>query len=237
MANVQKTGGGSEKSKRRKRRWGMYVFLTLFLIAVLFLVGSDVYVGLVSENRLFSSIEDVPYRKAALVLGCARHTANRPNAYYVHRINAATELWEAGKIDAIVVSGDNSRKDYDEPSAMKADLVEKGVPAEYITIDYAGFRTLDSVIRADKIFGLEDYIIVSQSFHCQRAIYLAQKQGQEVIGYCAEDVPGASGMKIRMREVLARAKAVVDIVFGKSPKFLGKQETVCYRDSEATPSN
>lgn len=209
------------------KRWAWIllapIVLTLFLLIV------DMYVGLFSRGRLYRSIDSVPQRSAALVLGCAKEVEGRPNLYFKFRIDATAQLWHAGKINAIVVSGDNCRKGYDEPSAMKTDLVAKGVPAKYITIDYAGFRTLDSMVRADKVFALEDYVVVSQEFHCGRAIYLARKQGQNVIGYCADDVTGASGAKIRLREVLARSKAVVDVIFSKSPKHLGKQEKVHYR--------
>ena len=165
-----------------------------------------------------------------MVLGCGKYTQGRPNLYYNYRIAAAVELWQAGKTDSILVSGDNSRKDYDEPSSMKSDLVSRGVPAEYITIDYAGFRTLDSVVRAEKIFGMKEYTVISQPFHCRRAVYLASKNGQSVIGYCAADVGGSSGLKVRLRETLARAKAVVDVIISKNPKYLGKQEAVCYRN-------
>jgi len=188
---------------------------------------ADFYVGFCSKGKLYVQVAEVPYRRAAVVLGCGKYTQERPNLYYKYRIEATVELWQAGTIDAILVSGDNSRKDYDEPSSMKADLVEKGVPSEYITIDYAGFRTLDSVVRAEQVFGLSDYIVVSQPFHCRRAVYLANTKGQDVIGYCAPDVGGGSGVKMRLRET--RAKAILDVMLSKSPKYLGKKESVHYR--------
>ena len=171
----------------------------------------------------------VIHKKAALVLGTAKFYKGRKNPFYENRLDAAAELWTAGKIEAILVSGDNSRKEYDEPTNMKMDLIDRGIPPEYITIDYAGFRTLDSVIRADEIFGLDDYIIVSQPFHCIRAIFLAEKHGQKVIGYCAKDVLSPAGIKTRLREVLARSKAALDVAVGKEPKFLGKKEVVAYK--------
>lgn len=198
------------------------------LFVLLLLFAADRYVVSFSKDRLYTECDTVPHKRAALVLGCGKYVQGRPNLYYRYRIDAAAELWEAGKIDAIVVSGDNCRKGYDEPTSMKADLIERGVPAEYITIDYAGFRTLDSVVRAGAVFGLEDYIVVSQRFHCQRAIFLGQHHGQSVIGYCAGDVYGAAGFKMRLRESLARAKAVSDVLFKKSPKYLGEQEKVQY---------
>ena len=214
-----------------KHRTGRYI---LYIIIILFfcLIALDKYVASFSKNKLFSKIEDVPYRKAALVLGCNKTVHGRLNQFYKNRIDAAYELWEAGKVDAILVSGDNSSKEYDEPTQMKEDLVKKGIPEEYITSDYAGFRTLDSIIRADKIFNLNNYTIVSQPFHCSRAIYLATNKQQEVIGYCANDVNGAAGIKIRIRETLARTKAFLDILTSKSPKFLGPIEEVSYRNNQ-----
>lgn len=206
-------------------RWGIYAIIA----GLLALSVADGYVGSFSRGRLYDSADSIPHRRAALVLGCGKFVDGRPNLFYVARIEAAAALWAAGKVDAIVVSGDNSRRDYDEPTTMKDDLVEKGVPAEYITIDYAGFRTLDSVVRAGQIFGLEKYVIISQRFHCSRAIYLADQQGQDVIGYCAADVAGARGLKVRLREVLARTKAVVDVLIAQTPKYLGRPETVHYR--------
>lgn len=208
----------------------MGLFLLLLALGCLvLLIVTDRHVGSFSKGRIFDAPADVPHRRAALVLGCGKYVDGRLNLFYQYRIDASVELWAAGKIDAILVSGDNSRKGYDEPSSMKADLIERGVPAEYIALDYAGFRTLDSVVRAQKVFGLADYIVVSQPFHCRRAIYLAHKTGQSVIGYCAADVAGASGLKIRLRETVARAKAVVDILLHKKPKFLGPIETMHYR--------
>lgn len=212
-------------SKRR-----MLIFIMLFpLLVVLCLLSADAYVGSSCHGQLYQNADKVPHCSAALILGCGKYVDGRINLYYQFRIDAAVELWKAGKIDAIVVSGDNSRKDYDEPGMMKADLVGRGVPEEFITQDCAGFRTLDSVVRAEKIFGLKNYIVVSQRFHCQRSVYLASQSGQSVIGYCAADVGGGAGLKIRVRESLARTKAVMDVIFSKSPKFLGKQEEVRYR--------
>ncbi len=151
------------------------ILFALLILPIAILLAGDFYVGSFSAGKLYYDSNDIPHKRAALVLGCGKYVEGRPNLYYLYRLDAAAELWQAGKIDAILVSGDNSRKNYDEPSSMKADLIVKGVPAEYITIDYAGFRTLDSVVRAKKVFDLEDYIIVSQPFHCS---YISGKKVQ-----------------------------------------------------------
>ena len=213
------------------RKRTLAVFAGLVLCMVVFSLCVDSYVGSFSDNKMYSDINDVPHMRAALLLGCVRIYDGHINSFYLHRINAAVELWNSGKVDAILVSGDNSRKDYDEPTCMRDDLIARGVPAEYITLDYAGFRTLDSIVRAKEVFNLDDYIIVSQPFHCSRAIYLASHYGQNVRGYCAKDVKSAAGLKIRLREVLARNKALLDIITNKDPKFLGKKEVVTYKAS------
>jgi SanA protein len=126
-------------------------------------------------------------------------------------------------VEYLVVSGDNSRKDYDEPSAMREALMELGVPAERIYRDYAGFRTLDSVVRAQEIFGLDAPVFVSQRFHNQRALYLARSRGMEATAYEAWEPPLRYAMRTRAREVAARAAAVLDVrVLRRQPKFLGE---------------
>lgn len=132
-------------------------------------------------------------------------------------------LFKAEKIEFILISGDNGRQGYNEPEAFKKVLVERGIPAERIFLDYAGFRTLDSVIRAREIFGLEEFTIISQQFHNERAIYIAQKNGINAIGFNAQDVSDYNGFKTKVREYLARTKLFVDIFLGTTPKFLGEK--------------
>ena len=224
--HVTKTTKSGVKSTKCKIA---VIFLTIGVVVLVVLLAADIYVGSFSSGRLYDRAEEVPHRRAALVLGCSRETDGQPNLYYRYRLDAAEALWRAGKVDAILVSGDNSRSDYDEPGSMKADLVDRGVPSAYITADFAGFRTLDSVIRAGEVFGLEEYIGVSQPFHCQRAVYLASQKGQSVIGYCAADVGGGSGVRVRVRETLARAAAILDVLRSKRSRFLGRREEIQYR--------
>jgi SanA protein len=115
---------------------------------------------------------------------------------------------------------------------MKADLIEMGIPEEYITCDYAGFRTLDSVVRAKEVFGQDRFIIVSQRFHCQRGIYIADRIGCSAYGYSASDVSGPWHLKVRLREVLARCKALVDTTIGVAPKYLGDPVAVNLLESQ-----
>ncbi|WP_339377182.1 SanA/YdcF family protein [Cyanothece sp. BG0011] len=199
------------------------------------IISIDWYIGNEFNQFIYSDINRVPHRKIALVLGTSKYIQQSGetyyNAYYAYRVKAAAKLYQAGKIDGILVSGDNSTQFYDEPSQMTQDLINLGVPSEYINQDYAGFRTLDSIVRANKVFGLEDYTIISQKFHCQRALYIAQSKGQNPIAFSASKVQSFAGIKTRLREVLARFKAFLDCkILKTSPKFLGEPETINYRN-------
>ncbi|MDQ2177300.1 vancomycin high temperature exclusion protein [Marinifilum sp. D714] len=200
-------------------------FKTLFFIVILFLIGiygSNKLVEKAVADKIYNSTTKIPHNKVGLFLGTAKYVSNgQINLYYKYRIDAAVALFRAGKIKFILVSGDNSTKEYDEPSTIKEDLVNKGIPANNIYLDYAGFRTLDSVVRCKKIFGQNSITIISQQFHNERAIYIANCKDIHAIGFNAKDVSVHYGFKTQLREKLARVKMVIDLVIGKEPKFLG----------------
>lgn len=179
---------------------------------------------------LYDNAAQISAQKAALLLGTSPVLANgRSNLYFTHRIRAAAELYRAGKVRYIIASGDNRKHGYNEPEAMKAALIAQGVPAERIVPDYAGIRTLDSVLRARSVFGQADYIVVSQKFHNERAVYLARAHGIRAVGYNAPDVHiYAGGFKTRVREYGARMKMYLDLLTGKQPKHGG--ETIALPD-------
>ena len=212
----------------KKRRLRILKFAAM-AAALLLLAwgGSAIAVYAVSSGRVFdsASIDAVPRRRAAVVLGCVRTLPNGlNNLYFSWRIDAASELYKAGKVDCLIVSGDNHVKGYDEPSDMKESLAKAGVPADRIVCDYAGFRTLDTVVRAKKVFGLDSFIIVSQPDHVRRAVFTARGFGCDAYGYAAKDVNGRYSIKTTIREQLAKIAAVADVVFRRSPKFLGPRE-------------
>ena len=196
------------------------------------LVLIDGYMVKEAASNLYGSIETVPAKKAALVLGTSKYmVGGGKNYFYTYRIRAAAALFRAGKVKAIVVSGDNSTKYYNETTKMKQDLIQAGVPGQYITLDPLGVRTLDSVVRAEAIFDLKDYIIVSQKFHLERALFLAKAKGQKAIGFMAKELPGtAAAYRMKAREYLARAKAFLDVyILHTTPRFDGKKEKVNYK--------
>ena len=162
-----------------------------------------------TQNFVTDDIEKLPNQKVGVLLGTSKTLpSGYKNYYFYYRIDAAEKLYKSGKIEYIIVSGDNSRKDYNEPEDMKNELINRGIPTDRIYEDFAGFRTLDSVVRAKEIFGQNSYIIISQKFHNERAVYLAQKNGIEAFGFNAKDVNKYAGIKTKIREYLARTKVL-----------------------------
>ena len=203
----------------------MTIVLCTALLVLLVVVGCNLYVELASKERIYDSVKSVPENRVGVLLGTnpISSVSKRSNPYYYFRIDAAVALYKAGKIKRILVSGDNRRKSYSEPDMMKADLVARGIPAKHIYCDYAGFRTLDSVVRAKKVFQLSEFTIISQEFHNKRAICLARWQGLDVVGYNARAVRMTRGPRVFVRECLACVKMVLDMVVNKQPHFLGDE--------------
>nr|WP_317631563.1 ElyC/SanA/YdcF family protein [uncultured Flavobacterium sp.] len=193
----------------------------LVLISIIALLFCNYKIENSTKNKMYD-LQSIPKNKVGLLLGTAKYLkSGQENYYFTYRIEAAYELYQAGKIEKIVISGDNSRKDYNEPQDMMDALVALGVAPTAIHLDYAGFRTLDSVHRVNSIFGQEQFTIISQKFHNQRAIYIANSMNLNAIGYNAKDVNKHAGLKTNIREKFARVKVFVDLLFGVTPKFLG----------------
>lgn len=175
-----------------------------------------------TKDKIYSDTSKIKKNKVGLVLGTSKTLKDgRINLYFKYRIDAAVSLYKSNKISFILISGDNGNKAYDEPTDFKNELIKHGIPANKIFLDYAGFRTLDSVIRAKEIFGQNSITIISQRFHNERAIYIAEKNGISAVGYNAKDIKGKAGLKVKIREYFARTKVFFDILFGIEPKFLG----------------
>lgn len=200
------------------------IFLLLFVAGIIFIAWANYSIKKESSEFVSYNVADVPETKVALLLGTGKNLNNgMPNAYFYNRIKAASDLYKSGKIQYIIVSGDNSTKDYNEPEDMQMELTKQGIPQDKIILDHAGFRTLDSVVRAKDIFGQTKLVIISQKFHNERAVFLAKENGMEAFGYNAEDVNKYAGLKTNLREYLAKAKAYWDLLFGVEPKFGGEK--------------
>ncbi|MFT5600860.1 MAG: SanA protein [Flavobacteriales bacterium] len=198
--------------------------LFLFGITLVFLVASNWWIKSSTDKYIYSDITSVPYNKVGLVLGASKSFSNgSDNPYFTYRVEAAAELFFAGKVDLLILSGDNSKSNYNEPEDMLKALVNLGVPKTVITLDYAGFRTFDSMVRLKKVFGQSHVTIVSQKFHLQRALYIARQFHINAVGFEAKQVRSRDTYQVR--EFLAKGKSVLDcwIIF-KQPHFLGHVE-------------
>lgn len=203
-------------------------FITLIFLllgVVVFTVGINIVVKRNSNGILYDKPKEAPYNRVALLLGTSPiNRLGGPNSYFNNRIKVASELYHAGKVDYIIASGDNHTKKYDEPTAMLDALIAKGVPENRIVLDYAGFRTLDSVVRAKEVFGCDSLTIISQADHCERALYLAKSADINAIAVSAPVKAGKrTRIRLALRELLARDKMMLDIWFGKKPHFLGEK--------------
>lgn len=200
--------------------------LVVFLLVIAaFTVFVNIRVEKASADRIYTTVDSLPHNKVALLLGTnPLNRVGRPNSYFTNRIQTAAELFRAGKADYIIASGDNHTRQYDEPTAMRDSLIAHGVPGDRIILDFAGFRTLDSVVRAKEVFGCDSMTIISQADHNARALYLAAANGIEAVAISA---PLKAGRRVRirlaLREWLARDKMMLDIWFGKQPHFLGEK--------------
>lgn len=178
--------------------------------------------------RIYRDVNALPARGVGLVLGANPLTANGgPNVHFNYRMDAAAALYRAGKVRHLLVSGDNHRADYDEPTQMKRALMARGVPAAAITCDYAGFRTLDSITRAKIVFGITSCTIITQDYHATRALEIARAKRLDALGFCTRDVPAFHAFRTEIREVLARTAAVLDLyVWRREPRFAGPYEPI-----------
>jgi SanA protein len=217
-----------KKPGRKWKRWLKRILLTgvvLLLLGIAFVAWANLAAVHAAQGKLFDRVEDIPAGRVALVFGTNERYQGRENLYFRYRIDAAEALWKAGKVKLILVSGDNSDKYYNEPEKMRKALTDRGIPNDRIVCDYAGLRTLDSVVRAKEIFGLKEVIFISQRFHNERAAYLAQANGMEFTGLNAQDLEGSAGLRTKWREVQARVLMWLDVnVLKTRPKYMGEKE-------------
>lgn len=213
--------------KKRKNKSLIVGFVLCIIVLFLLLYFGNKEIKDKSHKFIFSSKEIIKSNPVGLILGTSKYLSNGDlNPYFKNRIDAAYELFKANKIRYIIVSGDNHDISYNEPIRMKKELVKSGVPDSLIYLDYAGFRTFDSVIRCREIFGQDSFTIISQRFHLERAIYISHHFKINAIGFEAKDVGFSMGLKTRLREYFARLKVFIDIYTGEKPYFLGEKVNI-----------
>lgn len=207
------------KAHKKFVKWNLFIITFLFGL----ILSCNYWIVDSTKKQIYTDVNTIPARKVGLVLGASKKTSRGTNnLYFTYRIQAAFELFKAKKVQYLLLSGDNHVKGYDEPSDMKEALIALGVPDSCIVLDYAGFRTLDSVVRSNEVFGEDSITIISQEFHNQRALFIANKNNINAIDFNSKEVNKNYSFKTRFREYFARVKCVLDIyILYTSPKFLG----------------
>lgn len=194
----------------------------LGLLILLVPVAINIWIVRSGAATTFTNLASVPANDVGLVLGASQRTGGYVNPHFQARVEAAAKLYRAGKVKHLLLSGDNHIEGYDEPSNMKETLVKLGVPEAAMTLDYAGFRTLDSVARAKAVFGQTRLTVVTDDFHVARALFLCRAQGIEAVAFCSDVIPLKYSGTTRAREWLARVKAWLDVyILRTGPKFYG----------------
>lgn len=198
-----------------------YSLLVLVGLLLLTVLGLDRWMSWKTAPYIYDELQDLPYRQVGVVLGTAKYYRKGViNQYYRYRIQGALNAYNSGKVNYLLLSGDNALQSYNEPMTMRKDLIAAGVDPADIVLDYAGFRTLDSIVRTRKVFDTNDFIIITQRFHCERALFIALHMGIQAQCYA---VPSPKNMlTVRLREFGARFSALADLyIFKREPRFLG----------------
>ncbi|WP_328400861.1 YdcF family protein [Streptomyces sp. NBC_00390] len=205
------------RTRRARRRTVQAVML-----GCVFALAPATWMHAVADSRVRTAAE-VPAQEVAVVFGAGLWNG-RPTPYLAHRLDTAAELYRTGKVKVVLVTGDNSRAEYDEPDAMRTYLAERGVPDRLIVSDYAGFDTWDSCVRAKKIFGVDHAVLVTQGFHIRRAVALCNAAGVDAYGVGVVEPHDATWYYGGVREMFAAGKASLDAALRPDPHFLGAKE-------------
>ncbi len=215
-----------------------YLTMLAIVIGVVFLILGCFRISSFAFNT-YESIDKIPHNRVGLLLGTSSLNANgEPNEFFTYRIMAASQLFKAGKIEYILVSGDNQQKSYNEPRQMTRALIKAGVPADRIVSDYAGFSTLDSVIRARKVFLQKRITVISQDFQNERALFIASSNNIKAVGFNALSPDYSIFSKVSIRELLARIKCTLDVyIFKTQPTYLGEPLRIGKSAMPKEPSN
>lgn len=203
-------------------KWALIAAGLVFCV----LLASNIWVVKSTEEDVFTNFNDVSGATVALVLGTSNKLTNGlPNPFFNNRIATAATLYKEGKVTHFILSGDNRTIYYNEPSEMRKALLKWGVPDSVITLDYAGLRTLDSIVRCKEIFGQDKIIIITQPFHSYRALFISHYYNMDAVAIIAQEPIEEAAFKVYFREYFARTKAILDLYILKTaPHHLGEKE-------------
>jgi SanA protein len=201
-------------ARKRWRSIFFWIFVLPLLSVAAVVVACNLWIVLSTKGRVFDSVAGIESRTVGIVLGTSKKVGpDTPNQHFVNRLAAAAALFQEGKVERLLVSGYRDSKYYDETRDMMAKLKELGVPESGILADDQGLRTYDSVMRAKTVFGFDKVILISDDFHVNRALFIADRCGLDAIALRSERVDYGDSRKVRMREYFARVKAVIDLYF------------------------
>ncbi len=209
----------------RNRKAILILIAFVFLLSLSALFYANSRVNSETDKYIYKNLNDVPVARVGLVLGTSRYTSSgKSNPFFYNRIQAAKALFYSGKVQYLLLSGDNRYFSYNEPREMRKELLRMGIPDSVIVMDFAGFRTLDSVVRGKKVFKLNRFIIISQEFHGRRAVYIARHHDIDAIAYVANDPTSEYTWTVELREYFARVAMLLDLyLFETKPYFLGEE--------------
>lgn len=202
-----------------QKKW--WILLILILLGFLTYALINLYIVKSTKKAIFSQIEEVPQAQVALILGAGLKADGSLSGVLEDRTLRALELYEAGKVEKLLASGDNGQWGVDQVSPIREYLLDHGIPASDIFMDHAGFDTYDSLYRAQYIFQVESVIVVTQAFHLPRAVYIGERLGIQTHGYTADRQVYLGADYYQLRESLARLKAFVNIILRSKPTYLG----------------
>lgn len=186
--------------------------IVCIFLAVIIILLSNWWVVYSTRNQVYFKVDKLPANDVGLVLGTSKSVmTGKENLFFRYRMEATARLWKEGKVKYLILSGNNDSEYYNEPVDMQRALLKLGVPESVMTLDYAGYRTFDSVVRCKEVFNQEKITIISQNFHNARALYIGNHEGMEAIAFAAQDVPDGYSFRTLIREYLARPYAILDV--------------------------
>lgn len=197
-----------------------FVFILCIVMSIiLFIFGFNIWINWKTSPFIFNNINNLPNRKVGLVLGTSKYyRTGIINKYYLYRILGAIHIYNSAKVNTLILSGDNAKKNYNEPITMRHDLIAQGIPANNIILDFAGFNTFDSIFRIKKVFNINNFTIITQQFHCERALFIALYF--KIKAQCYAVPPRTNMFLLKCREIAARLNLFSDLYITKrKPRF------------------
>lgn len=222
----------STKLVKKTLKW----IVTLGFCVLIGVLLANFWIVLSTEKRNYYFVNEMPTNDVGLVLGTTKSIhGGKENMFFRYRMEAAARLYREGKIKFLILSGNHDSVFYNEPNDMKQSLMSLGVPENIMTLDFAGFRTYDSIIRCKEVFNQSKFTIISQPTHNARALFLAQQVGIDAVAFAAQDVP--TGYKTYIREYFARPKAIIDVYLLNPLKNYSSNTNVNVKDKQRNHIN